>query len=121
MSIGENIKKLRESHGLTQSQLGDIAGVSDKAVSTWESGSREPRMGAIEKIAQHFGLSKSEVLFGVVAEKNTDPKNGGLILMPEEEELVRNYRKAAPADQSAVNSILSKYREPPAPIARSAG
>nr|DAP67962.1 MAG TPA: Repressor protein CI [Caudoviricetes sp.] len=64
MSIGENIKKLRESHGLTQSQLGDIAGVSDKAVSTWESGLREPRMGAVEKIAQHFGLSKSDLLFG---------------------------------------------------------
>ena len=46
MSIGENIKSLRESRGLTQAQLGDAVGVSDKAVSTWESGKREPRMGA---------------------------------------------------------------------------
>lgn len=61
MSIGENIKKLRESHGLTQSQLGDIAGVSDKAVSTWESGLREPRMGAVEKL--HSTSVSAKVIF----------------------------------------------------------
>ena len=64
MSISENIKHLRESHGMTQAQFGDIAGVTDKAVSTWESGKKEPRMGAIEKISQYFGISKSELLFG---------------------------------------------------------
>ena len=37
MSIGDNIKRIRTSHGLSQSELGKIAGVSDKAVSTWES------------------------------------------------------------------------------------
>lgn len=36
MSIADNIKKLRETYDLTQSQLGKIAGVSDKAVWTWE-------------------------------------------------------------------------------------
>lgn len=38
MSIADNIKRLRETYGLTQSELGAIAGVTDKAVSTWEIG-----------------------------------------------------------------------------------
>lgn len=59
MGIGERIKYLRDIHDLTQSELGRIAGVSDKAVSTWENGSAEPRMGAIQKISDHFGVSKS--------------------------------------------------------------
>lgn len=42
MGIGENIRQLRESHGMTQTDLGKIAGVSDKAVSTWESGPAAP-------------------------------------------------------------------------------
>lgn len=62
MSIGNNIRRLRESHQLTQKELGAIAGVSDKAVSTWEKGIKEPRMGAIQKLAEHFGIPKSALL-----------------------------------------------------------
>lgn len=49
MGIKENIKLLREKYNLSQKDLALIAGVSDKAVSTWESGAKEPRMGAIQK------------------------------------------------------------------------
>ena len=62
MSIGKNIKKLRESYNLSQEELGKIAGVSDKAVSTWENDTKTPRMGAIQKIADHFGIKKSDLI-----------------------------------------------------------
>ena len=62
MSIAENIKMLRERYGLTQADLGEIAGVSDKAVSTWENGTAEPRMGAVQKIAEHFGITKGSIV-----------------------------------------------------------
>lgn len=62
MSIGENIRKLRSKYDLTQQQLGEIAGVSDKAVSTWENDSKVPRMGAVERISQHFNIPKSKIL-----------------------------------------------------------
>ncbi|OUB44862.1 LexA family protein [Bacillus thuringiensis] len=62
MSIGKNIKKLRDKHNLNQKEMGEIAGVSDKAVSTWEKGLKEPRMGAIQKIADHFGILKSDII-----------------------------------------------------------
>jgi len=58
MGISERIKYLRDMHQLTQSEFGKIAGVSDKAVSTWENGSAEPRMGAIQRLADYFGVSK---------------------------------------------------------------
>ncbi|WP_418808833.1 helix-turn-helix transcriptional regulator [Phascolarctobacterium faecium] len=62
MGIKENIKALRETYNLSQKDLALIAGVSDKAVSTWENGTKEPRMGAIQKIADHFGLQKSNII-----------------------------------------------------------
>lgn len=62
MSIGDNIRRLREEHGMTQRELGVIAGVSDKAVSTWELGTKVPRMAAVERIAAYFGVPKSAVL-----------------------------------------------------------
>ena len=62
MSIAENIKKIRLEHELSQADLGKIAGVSDKAVSTWELGIKIPRMGAVEKMANYFGIPKSAIL-----------------------------------------------------------
>ena len=62
MSIAENIKKLRTDHDLSQAEFGKIAGVSDKAVSTWEMGTKVPRMGAVEKLAAYFGVTKSAIL-----------------------------------------------------------
>lgn len=62
MSIAENIKRIRLEHGLSQAELGKIAGVSDKAVSTWELGIKVPRMGAVEKMANYFGIAKSVIV-----------------------------------------------------------
>ena len=62
MSVSDNIKDLRIKYGLTQAELGEIAGVTDKAVSSWEKGNAEPRMGAIQKIAEHFNISKASLI-----------------------------------------------------------
>ena len=39
MQIGLKIQKLRKKYGLTQQELADQLGVSNKTVSRWESGS----------------------------------------------------------------------------------
>lgn len=62
MGIKENIVELRKREKLTQEELAKIAGVSRGAVAQWESGFSEPRMGAIQKLADHFGISKSDII-----------------------------------------------------------
>lgn len=62
MTIGENIRRLRTERDLTQEEFGAIAGVSAMAVSQWENGRAVPRMGAVQRIADHFNISKSEVI-----------------------------------------------------------
>ena len=62
MSIGKNIKKIREEHNLTQEELGKIVGVTDKAVSTWENETKNPRMGTIQKLSDYFGIPKSSII-----------------------------------------------------------
>lgn len=62
MMISESIRRLRESKSLTQEQFGKIAGVSSMAVSQWENGRSVPRMGAIQKISDFFGIPKSEIM-----------------------------------------------------------
>ena len=46
--LGEFIRNKRKEKGLTQQQLGDIVGVSMKAVSKWECGNAMPDVGTIK-------------------------------------------------------------------------
>lgn len=62
MTIADNIKRLRDTFGITQAELGRVAGVTENAVSKWENGYAEPRMGAIERIAACYHLSKSNII-----------------------------------------------------------
>ena len=62
MAIRENIIALRELFDITQEELASIAGVTRGAVSQWEGGFSEPRMGAIQRIADHFGIYKSNII-----------------------------------------------------------
>lgn len=62
MSISDNIRRLRKQSGLTQSEFGEIAGVTDRAVSAWEKGIAEPRIDTIQKLATHFDISKGAIV-----------------------------------------------------------
>lgn len=62
MPISENIKKLRQIFDVTQDELGEVAGVTGNAVSQWENGRSEPRMGAIERMAACYQISKSHLI-----------------------------------------------------------
>lgn len=61
MNVGENIRRLRLARGLSQGQLGEFAGVSDKAVSTWERGHKLPRMAAMQRLADYFQVRVSDL------------------------------------------------------------
>lgn len=55
-NISQKIYNLRTEYNLTQAQLAKIAGVSDKAVSAWELGTRDPKIKPIQNICVHFGI-----------------------------------------------------------------
>ena len=61
---GTIIKTHREARKMTQSELAAILGVSDKAVSKWETGRSYPDITLIEPLAKALGLSAIELLSG---------------------------------------------------------
>jgi transcriptional regulator with XRE-family HTH domain len=42
MTVGSNLRAAREARGLTQKQVGDALGVTNRDVSRWENGKVEP-------------------------------------------------------------------------------
>ena len=61
---GTMIKRLRESGNLTQHQLAEKIGVSDKAISKWETGRGYPDISLIEPLADALGVSIIELFSG---------------------------------------------------------
>lgn len=68
--IGNNIKKYRVKHNMTQEQLAEYLNVSHQAVSKWEAGSTMPDVYMLPELAKFFDVSIDE-LFGYnnIAEK----------------------------------------------------
>lgn len=68
---GTTIKKLREAKEITQQQLAQEIGVSDKAVSKWETAKGLPDITLIEPLAKALGVSVMELISGdTVINKN---------------------------------------------------
>ena len=61
MSIGTNIKRLREEHGLTQEQLAEKLGVTYQAVSSWEREEYKPDTDKLVKLAEVLDVSLSAI------------------------------------------------------------
>lgn len=61
---GKIIKELRERKQLTQVELADIIGVSDKTISKWETGKGLPDISLIEPLAKALEVSVIELMNG---------------------------------------------------------
>lgn len=61
---GSTIKMLREARGMTQAQLAERIGVSDKAVSKWETAKGLPDISLLQPLAAALGVSVIELMNG---------------------------------------------------------
>ena len=68
-TLGLRIAELRKAAGLTQGQLGEKLGYSDKSVSKWERGEGVPDVYVLKKLTGIFGCS-ADALLGVEPVEN---------------------------------------------------
>ena len=61
---GSVIKELREKCQLTQAELAERIGVSDKTISKWETAKGYPDISLLEPIAKALGVSMTELVTG---------------------------------------------------------
>ena len=60
--FGIELKKLRESNGLSQNKLAQQLGVSQATVGMWESGKRDPSFPVLRTICEFFDVSADQFL-----------------------------------------------------------
>lgn len=74
--FGNRLSRLRQNLGLTQKELGELVGVSNKAVSKWENGAAKPGVGAIGKLALALKVSADDLLM----ENEQGPKIATIVI-----------------------------------------
>ena len=78
MSVGMNIRTLREMKELTQQEFADLLGVTKETVSRWETGKMAVRDRHIAKMTELFGIDREDITsesFGIFSQSiNVFPK-----------------------------------------------
>ena len=83
-NIGNFIQKKRREKNLTQEQLAERLGVSNKTVSKWENGKCLPDYSVIELLCKELGVTVAELLSGKAnntvedSDDERDPKDNHL-------------------------------------------
>ena len=62
--IGIFIALLRRERGITQAELGEKIGVTNKTVSRWENGNYMPDIATMLSLCEEFEISINELLSG---------------------------------------------------------
>lgn len=71
IKIGKLIAKRRKKKGLTQSQLAEHLGVSNKTISTWETSGGLPDISLLIDLADALNISIDNLLKGIDAQEDT--------------------------------------------------
>lgn len=61
-AFSTNLRYYMERDGFNQADISRLVGVSESAVGKWMKMKSTPRMGIVEKLAEHFGINKSDLL-----------------------------------------------------------
>ena len=96
MDIAKRLTEVRESQGLSKTQLAKISGVSQSFISYIEAGKRQPTLDVIERLCKALGITVSQFL------QESDDTH----LPPDLFQLLENAKKLPPAERKALNEYL---------------
>ncbi|MDA3731624.1 helix-turn-helix transcriptional regulator [Niameybacter massiliensis] len=107
MLFGDILKKLRLEKGITQKQLGEVIGISDRVIGYYESNNRFPKdEKVIKDLAAYFNVT-TDFLLGRVIQKDIVQKE-----QQEHDDFMENVRiqfmDASEKDRDAIYRKISE-------------
>ena len=60
--VGDNIRRIRSARGMLQVDLGEQIGKTQKAISSWERGARNPSNDDVRALAKALGVAPAEII-----------------------------------------------------------
>lgn len=105
-TLGQFIAELRKEKGLTQRELSEMLGVSDKTVSHWERDESSPDISILPELSAIFGITVDELL---KREKNSP--FGDTVIYPQSENSMKESENSEKSHKDeTVEDRFRKYR-----------
>lgn len=101
-TTGAFISTRRKELSLNQKQLAEKLGVTDKAVSKWETGRSAPDIALLEPLARELGVSVVEILQGEKIKEENFPAVSDKVVVKTMKKDKQKLRQAVTATLSAV-------------------
>ncbi len=78
--VGQFLKTLRNEKSITQAELAEILGVSNRSISRWENGTTMPDFDLLIELAKYYEVEVGEILDGERKDKVMDSQTEELLL-----------------------------------------
>ncbi len=101
----KNLKKLRQSFGISQQQLADQIMVSQQSVNKYENHEVEPSIATLIKIADYFDVS-TDYLIGRTSVKTQADNPKSTDLNESETKLIKRFRKLNDKQKKLIEFIV---------------
>lgn len=93
--VGKFIASIRKEKNLTQAQLGEKLGVTDKTISKWENGNYMPDLSLLKSLSETLGVSIYELLDGErIPNNDVQEKSKGDVLIDALKSYVGSVKKS---------------------------
>lgn len=127
--FGENEKNLRETWGMSEQEMGEVAGVRESTVIAWEKEALQPTVDAAARIGTYFDIHPAVLLWGDTVLTDSTPvirmgllsesdykdmlafrdnTRGTLVLTENEMDVVRAFRHLNPGGRIFLRRLLNQ-------------
>lgn len=106
--IGKFIAELRKEKEITQAELGEKLGVTNKTISRWENGNYMPDISLMQSLCEELGISINELLSGerISDEDFRKKADSNIISSLNREKLIRREKRLSDFFCGAGTGIL---------------
>ena len=104
-NIAKNLKFFRKERKVTQKKLGEVLGVENNTISSWESGTNSIDASSLMEICDYLNVSLDD-MFGRAN------KTSSILKLPEvEQKLIESWRKLDDTDQARITERIAVMLE----------
>lgn len=105
----QNLKQLREKHGLSQQKLAAAVGVSQQSINKYENHNIEPDIRTLSAMADYLHTS-IDYLVGRVGEERALEQMMPCELSNEELQFVQAYRELSHKEKESIQLVIENYK-----------
>ena len=98
-----NLKKLRNSKGISQQQLASLLNVSQQSINKYENHNVEPDISILIAMAEYLDTT-IDYLVG-----RSDCNSSGNGISKKEEKLIFNFRDLSPTEKQCITTIIDAF------------